>query len=59
MNPELQIMFHVLLFAVCGVIALLWSISADLVRHSLKILGDEQYPLPIGLIFLTLFFFVP
>ncbi len=59
MNPELQIMFHVLLFALCGVIALLWSISADLVSHSLKTLGADQYPLPIGLIFLTLIFFIP
>jgi len=43
MNPELQIMFHILLFAVCVVISLLWEIGFELVIRS-KEPKDQTFP---------------
>ena len=58
MNVELQIMFHVLLFAVCVVIQLLREIDIDLIIRTReeKIYGEPDV---LGLILQSLFFFVP
>ena len=58
MNPELQIMFHVLLFAVCAVIAHLRKIDHDIIIRSRDQEIDTEGDI-LGLFLLTLNFFVP
>ena len=58
MNPELQIMFHVLLFAVCVVITLLRAIEWNQVLQSKGQKFDDDLD-PHILIFVSLCFFIP
>ena len=58
MNVELQIMFHVLLFAVCAVIAHLRQIDHDIITRSRDQEIDTEGHI-LGLFLLTLTFFVP